>query len=281
MKIDAHQHFWKYDPAEYPWIQPDWPIRRDFLPEHLAPELRKVGFDASIAVQARQTWEETRWLLELADQNEIIAGVVGWGDLRAPNFEQLLEPYASNPKLVGIRHVVQDEPDDDFMLGKDFLRGIGHLKKYNLAYDILIYPKQLPAAIQLVNKFPDQVFVLDHIAKPIIRENLLEPWRTQIREFASAQNVYCKLSGMVTEAKWQDWTTEDFQPYLETVFDCFGPQRLMIGSDWPVALNGAANYETAMRVVLDFVWRLSENEQHLITGQTALNAYFLKQTGTP
>lgn len=280
MKIDAHQHFWKYDPAEYPWIQADWPIKRDFLPEHLAPELRSIDFDKSIAVQARQTWEETGWLLDLAEKNSIIAGVVGWGDLRSPKFEESLQSFVRNKKLVGLRHVVQDEPDDNFMLGADFLRGLSLLRKYNLVYDILIYPRQLPAAIKLVRQFPDQVFVLDHIAKPQIREQVLEPWATQMQELASAQNVYCKLSGMVTEAKWQHWKPVDFRPYLDLVLERFGPARLMIGSDWPVALNGAKDYATTTNLVLDYISKLSVAEQSAICGQTASKAYSLATNGT-
>jgi L-fuconolactonase len=200
VRVDAHQHFWKYDERQYPWIQQDWPIRKSFLPPDLKPLLQREKFDCCVAVQARQTFEETIWLLELAKEHAFIAGVVGWINLLADSLKAV--PYQleriERDKLVGVRHVVQDEPNDEFMLRPDFLCGIGSLKNYDLAYDILIFPKQLPAAIELVRKFPDQRFVLDHIAKPLIRAGKMEPWRTQIAELAKSPNVFCKLSGMVT-----------------------------------------------------------------------------------
>jgi L-fuconolactonase len=241
VRIDAHQHFWEYDPAQYPWITDKLArIRRSFLPPDLEPELKAAGLDGCIAVQARQTLEENRFLLRLADQYPFIKGVVGWVDLRADDVEQQFEQFAAHPKSVGVRHVAQDEPDDRFLVGKEFLRGISKLKQFDLAYDILIFPKQLPAAIELANHFPEQRFVLDHIAKPIIREGLMEPWRTDFRELAKAPNVVCKISGMVTEAKWNSWKNEDFAPYLDVVAEAFGFQRLMFGSDWPVCLLSGA-----------------------------------------
>ncbi|MBI3878164.1 MAG: amidohydrolase family protein, partial [Verrucomicrobia bacterium] len=222
MKLDSHQHFWIYDAAQYPWMKPEWPIRRDFLPPDWQREAAKCGVDGSIAVQARQSLEESRWLLELADRHPIIKGVVGWVDLRADNVEEQLAELARHPKFVGVRHVVQDEPDDDFMLRPDFQRGIGRLKQFKLAYDILIFPKQLPAAIKLAAKFSEQRFVLDHIAKPLIRDGTLEPWAAQIRELTKSPNVWCKVSGMVTEAKWHAWKPADFRSYLDVVFEAFG-----------------------------------------------------------
>ncbi len=177
MLIDAHQHFWRYRPEEYPWIEPEWPIRRDFLPPHLAPALGECGLDGSVAVQARQSLEESRWLLQLADATPAIKGVVGWVDLCSPKVETQLAELAAHPKLVGVRHVVQDEPDDQFMLRKDFQRGLGKVRAFGLTYDILIFPRQLPAAIELVRAFPKQAFVLDHLAKPLIRDRLISPWR--------------------------------------------------------------------------------------------------------
>ncbi|HUS36348.1 MAG TPA: amidohydrolase family protein, partial [Verrucomicrobiae bacterium] len=195
-----------------------------------------VGLDGCIAVQARQSLEENRFLLGLADRYPFIKGVVGWVDLRADDVARHLEEFAAHPKFVGVRHVAQDEPDDRFLVGKEFLRGISKLKQFDLAYDILIFPKQLPAAIELANRFPDQRFVLDHIAKPNIREQVMEPWRTHIRELAKAKNVVCKISGMVTEANWDAWKEADFRPYLDVVTEAFGFERLMYGSDWPVCL---------------------------------------------
>lgn len=243
MRLDSHQHFWKYDPAQYPWMTDKLArLRRDFLPTDLAPLLSAAQLDGCIAVQARQTIEESRWLLQLADQHPIIKGVVGWVDLRADDVETDLTAFAAHPKFVGVRHVAQDEPDDQFLIRPDFLSGIAKLKQFDLAYDILIFPKQLPAAVQLVQKFPDQRFVLDHIAKPPIATGEIEPWRKLIYELAQSPNVLCKISGLVTEAKWDSWETDDFTPYLDIVTEAFGESRLMYGSDWPVSLL-AASYE--------------------------------------
>jgi L-fuconolactonase len=255
MRIDSHQHFWEYDPAQYPWITDRLGrIRRSFLPPNLEPELKAAGMNGCVAVQARQTIEETRWLLGLSDRHPIIKGVVGWVDVRADNVEEDLEQLAKHPKFVGVRHVAQDEPDERFLVGKDFLRGISKLKQFDLAYDILIFPKQLPAAIELANHFPEQRFVLDHIAKPLIQDRIMEPWRTQIRELAKAPNVMCKVSGMVTEARWDTWRAEDFDPYLDVIAETFGVERLMYGSDWPVCLL-AAPYEAVFDIVNAWVAR--------------------------
>ena len=217
MRIDSHQHFWIYAAPDYPWIQPGWPLRRDFLPSDLAPILDASGFDASIGVQARQTMEESRWLLELAEGNPRIAGVVGWVDLRSERVADDLSALAAHPKFVGVRHVVQDEPDDAFLLRPDFLRGIAGLSAFELTYDLLIYPRQLPAAIQLARMFPDQPFVLDHMAKPDVRKGELHPWLEGIRELASMPNVWCKVSGLVTEAAWRQWKPKDFDAFLNAV----------------------------------------------------------------
>ncbi len=237
MLLDSHQHFWNYTEPEYPWIPKGSPLQRDWLPQDLAPLLAQSGLDASIAVQARQTLGESRWLLNLADHYPLIKGVVGWVDLRSDRVEQQLAELSKHPKFVGVRHVVQEEPDDDFMLGPDFLRGIGRLKQFKLTYDILIYPKQVRAAIELVDRLPEQPFVLDHIAKPSIRNGTLSPWREQIRELAKSPRVFCKVSGMVTEADHERWKPSDFKPYLDVVFEAFGENRLMYGSDWPVCLR--------------------------------------------
>jgi L-fuconolactonase len=273
MRLDAHQHFWKYSPEDYGWINDNMAgLRRDFLPQDLQPLLAAEGFDGSIAVQARQSLEETRWLLELAAHNEIVKGVVGWVDLRSPGLPAQLDQFAQDPKLVGVRHVVQDEPDDDFMLRSDFRRGIARLREYDLAYDILIYPRQFPAAIQLVREFSDQRFVLDHIAKPLIAEGRMDSWDRDIKELAQSENVCCKLSGMVTEARWHDWKTEDFAPYLDVVMNTFGPARLMIGSDWPVCA-ASAPYSRTMALVRDYIGSLTPDEQHSILGQCCSGFY--------
>ena len=276
MRLDAHQHFWKYNPAEYDWINGEMAVlRRNFLPQDLAPLLASEGFDGSVAVQARQSLEETRWLLELSAHNQIIKGVVGWLDLRSPELPAQLHQFAQNPKLVGVRHIVQGEPDDEFMLRPEFRRGIASLRDFNLTYDILIYPRQLPAAIKLVREFPDQRFVLDHIAKPPIAEGRVTPWDRGIQELAQSTNVWCKLSGMVTEARWEAWKPVDFRPYLDVVLNTFGPARLMIGSDWPVC-TVSATYHRTMELVSSFICTLTSNEQESILGGNCANFYGLK-----
>lgn len=253
MHIDAHQHFWRYSPAEYGWIDETMAaIRRDFLPQDLSAALQKNDFEGSVAVQARQTLEETRWLLELAAGFPKIVGVVGWVDLCSPDVHAQLLSFAENPKLVGVRHIVQAEPDDRFLLRKDFLRGISLLEEFDLAYDILIYTRHLPVAAEFVEKFPQQRFVLDHMAKPPIKAEEIDMWESGIRLLAAFPNVFCKLSGLVTEADWQHWTPEQIRPYLDVAFDAFGNERLMIGSDWPVCLV-AGQYGRVMNVVKDYV----------------------------
>ena len=275
MRIDSHQHFWRYNSAQYGWMKPDWPIRRDFLPADLEPELHACALNGCVAVQARQTLEESRWLLALADSAPVIKGVVGWVDLQIDCVEEQLAEFAAHPKFVGVRHVVQDEPDDYFMLHPDFLRGISKLKQFELTYDILIFPKQLPAAIELVKSFPDQVFVLDHLAKPPIRDGALSPWQEQIRRLAQSANVWCKASGMVTEAKWQGWKPRDFAAYLDVIFEAFGPDRVMYGSDWPVCLL-AATYKQVFALVKEFVARLGPEVEAKFFGSNAARFYRLE-----
>lgn len=247
-------------------------LRRDFMPEDLKPLLDRLGFDGCIAVQVRQNLEETRWLLELADRHDFICGVVGWVDLCSPDLDAQLRRFAGRKKLVGVRHIVQDEPDDDFMLREDFRRGIARLAEAGLTYDVLIYPRQLPAAIKLVREFPDQPFVLDHIAKPAIAEGRLAPWEAGVRELAQSANLYCKLSGMVTEAQWRQWRPRDFRPYLDVVFDAFGPERLMIGSDWPVCTL-SASYESAMRLAIDYIAQFPAAVQDGVLGENCARFY--------
>jgi L-fuconolactonase len=272
MRLDAHQHFWSYDAAQYPWIPPGSPLHRDWLPADLAALQRPLGFDGAIAVQARQVVGESDWLLSLADKHVNVKGVVGWVDLRSDRVEADLARLVAHPKFVGVRHVVQEEPDDDFMLGKDFQRGISKLAAFGLTYDILIYPKQLPAAIRLAANFPAQPFVLDHIAKPPIKEGTIEPWKALLRELAKLPNVHCKVSGMLTEADHRHWQAGQFRPYLDTVFEAFGPARLMYGSDWPVCLF-AGSYEQAFRLVDDYARGLTEAERAGLFGDNASRFY--------
>jgi len=273
MRIDAHQHFWRYSAEEYDWIDDSMAsLRRDFVPLDLKPELDAAGFDACIAVQARQTLGETRWLLALADENPFIAGVIGWVDLRAESVREQLAELSENPRLVGVRHVVQAEPDDRFLLRPDFLRGIAALQEFDLTYDILIYPRHLPVAVEFVSRFPQQHFVLDHLAKPFIKAQTIEPWASNIRELARFPNVFCKVSGMVTEADWTSWKPEHFQPYLETALQAFAPDRLMIGSDWPVC-RVAGSYSKVMSLVIEFLDQHAPDAREKLLGGNAQRAY--------
>jgi L-fuconolactonase len=276
MYIDAHQHFWNYDPREYQWIDETMtPLRRDFLPADLQDELEREGFQGSVAVQARQSLQETRWLLELAAQSPFILGVVGWVELRSPQAGAHLKQLAQNPKLVGIRHIVQSEPDDRFLLQPDFLRGISLLAEFDLAYDILIYPKHLTVAAEFVRRFPEQRFVLDHLAKPEIKSGTINAWKKGIAELAGYPNVYCKLSGLVTEADWNRWKPGDMRPYLDVAFERFGPNRLLIGSDWPVCTL-AGSYARVMGLVKDYLSGHSEQEREAILGGNAKRFWRLK-----
>ncbi len=275
MKIDAHHHFWSYDPVEYGWIDETMKvIRRDFLPAHLRAEIARAGVDGVVSVQARQTLGETAWLLDFAMRNDFIKGVVGWVDLVSPHVGAELERFAANPKLKSVRHVVQGEPDENFILRVDFNRGIRELKKFSLVYDVLIFERHLPQTIQFVDAHPNQIFVLNHIAKPQIKAGLFEPWNKNIRELARRQNVYCKVSGMVTEADFATWTEAQLQPYFETVLAAFGPQRLMFGSDWPVCLV-ACGYARWQQMVSGWVAKLSPAEQARVLGGTAVEVYKL------
>jgi len=275
MKIDSHQHFWKYNPEEYAWIGNEMKVlKRDYMPEDLEPQLLRTGFNGTVAVQARQSLEETRWLLGLAAKYEFIKGVVGWVDLCSANLEDQLSELSSDIKLTGVRHVLQDEPDAFYMLRDDFLKGIRLLHQFNLTYDVLIFERQLPQTLELVRMFPDQVFVLNHIAKPEIKSQRITPWNENMFKLAQLKNVYCKLSGMVTEADWVNWKAEDFRPYVETVLEAFGTDRLMIGSDWPVCLL-AGNYDDILKIPAMFFSELSIHERDAILGLNAIKAYHL------
>ena len=275
MKIDAHHHFWHYNTRDYGWISDEMAVlRRDFLPADLKSEFERAGIDRVVSVQARQCVEETEWLLKLAAENEFIAGVVGWLPIASPEFPALLEKFAAKRKLRGIRHVVQDEPDDRFILGDAFNRGIDRLINTHLVYDILIFERHLPYAIEFVKRHSEeQVFVLDHIAKPKIAAGEMQPWADNLRKLAAFPNVFCKLSGLVTEADIHHWTPDQLRPYVETVIDAFGPGRVMFGSDWPVC-TCATTYSAWRNLVGGFISHLSVNEQTQIMGGTALKAYF-------
>jgi L-fuconolactonase len=274
--IDAHQHFWIYNPSEYDWIDDSMSaLRRNFLPADLKPELGNNDFRGSVAVQVRQTLEETRWLLELAEHSPSILGVVGWADLRSPDIRSQLKALARNPKLVGIRHIVQSESDDRFLLRRDFLRGISALEEFDLTYDILIYTKHLQVAAEFVEQFPRQRFVLDHLAKPPIRSGEIDSWSRGIRRLANFPNVFCKLSGLVTEADWQRWQPAHIAPFLDVAFESFGPDRLMIGSDWPVCLV-AAPYTQAVNVVKAYLMAQKPQWQDAVLGGNAQKFWRLR-----
>ncbi len=276
MQIDSHHHFWHYDPVEYGWIGPEMSVlKQDFLPAALAFEIERAGVDGVVSVQARQAVEETAWLLGMAAEHEFIRGVVGWVPLASPTLLSALEPLAQSPWLKAVRHVIQDEPDDAFILGSEFNRGIAELKQFGLVYDILIYAKHLANSIRFVDQHPDQSFVLDHIAKPTIRSaEFHATWARDLCEFARRENVTCKFSGVVTEVRDATWSTDSIRRYWDVALKAFGPTRLMFGSDWPVCLlrSGYAQWVSTVRELID---ELSQDEQHDIMGATACRVYSL------
>jgi L-fuconolactonase len=276
MHIDSHQHFWRYQAKRDRWITDEMSVlKRDFLPEDLIPLLRANDVDGCIAVQTDQSELETMFLLGLAAKFGEIRGVVGWVDLCASDLPERLRYFSQFEKLRGFRHIVQSEPDDSYMLRPDFLSGIGLLQRFNFSYDILIYPRQMPAAIKLVENFPQQRFVIDHIAKPPIRTGEISPWAQQMKTIAGNPNVYCKLSGLVTEADWRNWRNTDFKPYLDVVLDAFGPDRLMFGSDWPVCLT-AGTYQCVKELLANYSRDLPAVQQEKIFGLTAVSFYRLQ-----
>lgn len=260
---------------DYGWINDQMePLRRDFLPEDLKPLLDDAGIDGAIVVQARQTLAETEWLLQLADRNTWMMGVVGWAPIASPEFPDLLSQLTQKAKLKGLRHVIQDEPDDDFILDPAFNRGIRMLRDTGLVYDILIQARHLPQTLRFVDAHPDQHFVLDHCAKPSITSGGLEPWASRMRELAARPNVCCKVSGLVTEAYWHQWSPATLEPWWHVVLEAFGPSRLLFGSDWPVALL-ASDYHRWVRTVADWTAPLSLDERSAIWGGTARRVYSL------
>ena len=276
MKVDAHVHFWRYDRAQYDWIDDSMAtLRRDFLPAHLRPEMDRARVDACVAVQARQSIEETRWLLELADTHPFIAGIVGWVDLQADDVGAQIDQFCRHSKLVGLRHIVQSEADDRFLLKPAFCRGISLLGELDLAYDILIYPKHLAVAAEFVSRFKSQRFVIDHLAKPQLRSGEIREWEKGLRRLAEFRQVFCKLSGLVTEADWRQWTPAQLRPYLDVAFDCFGPQRLIVGSDWPVC-TVAADYARTMSIVGEYLADKPETDRDAVLGGNAQRFWRLK-----
>lgn len=277
MIIDTHHHFWNYNPVEYDWIDDEMAvIRKSFLPEQLWSTLASADVQGVVSVQARQSLEETEWLLQLASENDFIKGIVGWVPLADPTSGEILDKYSENQWLKGVRHVIQGEPDPEFILRKDFNLGISSLKKYNLVYDILITENQLPNTIRFVDQHPEQQFVLDHIAKPKIKINEIDNWRRNLTELARRENVSCKISGMVTEADYKTWTEEQLRPYFDTVLEAFGPSRLMFGSDWPVCLV-ATKYVDWLNLVKKAILGFSLMEREQILCENALTVYQLQK----
>lgn len=273
-RIDSHQHFWKFDPVRDSWIDETMQkIKKDFLPQDLLPLLTENNFAGCVAVQADQSEEQTNFLLDLSQKNDFIKGVVGWVDLLDKNVAERLEHFSKNEKLKGFRHVVQAEADD-FMFRKDFRNGISELKPFDYTYDILIFQNQLPAAIDLVNSFPDQAFILDHIAKPAIKSGDILSWKKNIKEIAQADNMLCKISGMVTEADWHTWSAEDLKPYLDVIFENFSTEKIVFGSDWPVC-NLAAAYGKVVKTIENYISELTATEQDQIWFQNAAAFYKL------
>lgn len=274
-KIDAHQHFWVFDPVRDSWIDGPMPeIQRNFLPDDLEPILKTNGFDGCVVVQSDQSEAENEFQLKNADKNSIIKGVVGWVDFCSSEVESRLEYYSGFEPMKGFRHILQGEPDASFMLQKSFMQGVSLLRKFGFTYDLLIYPKHLQKAKKLVETFPDQPFVIDHIAKPDIKNKNIDDWKKDISAIAKMGNVSCKVSGMVTEADWKNWKPEDFTPYLDVVFEVFGAKRILFGSDWPVC-NVAGGYEKMLSIVQNYTSTLTQNEQELFWGGNAASFYKL------
>jgi L-fuconolactonase len=275
MIIDTHHHFWHYREEEYGWIDDSMEVlKRDYLPADLEAEITGAAVTGTLVVQARQVIDETRWLLELAGRNPFIRGVIGWVDLRSPRLKEQLERFSGNRKLVGVRHVIQDEPDD-FMLQPAFLRGIRMLEDYQLVYDLLLFPRHLKLATALVSTFPRQRFVLDHMSKPAIRSGIMEPWRRDLEALSKQPNVWCKVSGLVTEADHQKWKFEDFIPYLEVVFNTFGTDRIMLGSDWPVC-RLAGEYREVMDIPAEYMVHMDEADIRKVYRENAIQCYRLE-----
>ena len=274
-RIDTHHHLWRHVAEQYPWMSERMTVlRRDYLLDDLVSVTRASSITGTIVVQARQCVEETVWLAEISEGTDLIRGVVGWAPLIDPGISTILENLASSPKVKAMRHVLHDEADDFYMLRSDFNRGVSYLKDLDLAYDLLIFERHLPQTIEFVDRHPNQRFVLDHIGKPLIRDKQVAPWRDRMYTLAARENVYCKLSGMVTEADWTTWTSEDLKVYWDLVLEAFGPSRIMFGSDWPV-LTVASTYERWVQTVEEAISNLTANEREWIFSRTAMQAYKL------
>jgi L-fucono-1,5-lactonase len=274
-RIDSHQHFWKFDPVRDSWITEEMKIiRRDFLPEDLELVLKQNDFDGCVSVQSDQSEEENHFHLQNAEKFEFIKGIVGWVDLRSENIEERLQYYSQFKKMKGFRHVLQGETQRDLMLQPTFMNGISLLRKYNFTYDILIYKDQLQYTPKFVSAFPDQPFIVDHLAKPDIKDREIKKWKTDIMRVAQFENVFCKISGMVTEADWNKWTKENFKPYLDVIVESFGIERILFGSDWPVCLV-AASYKEVIDIAGNYFSSFSKNEQEKLFGRNAIQFYKL------
>ncbi|WP_405295699.1 amidohydrolase family protein [Algibacter sp. Ld11] len=275
MIIDSHQHFWYYNSEKHSWIDDSMSvIRRDFMPSDLQKVYQENNIDGCVAVQADQTLIETEFLLDLAVKNSFIKGIVGWVDLRSDDIGAVLEEYGGYKEIKGFRHVVQGEADPNFLLRPQFLKGISGLEKHGFTYDILIFPHQLAAALEFVKAFPNQKFVIDHIAKPYIKDGFFDGWEVLIKEISKYENVYCKLSGMITEADFKTWTPTQIEPYMNVILNAFGCKRILFGSDWPVCLV-AGNYKQVKQLVTNFIADLSKDEQADIMGNNAIKFYNL------
>ncbi|MDG2014240.1 MAG: amidohydrolase family protein [Pirellulaceae bacterium] len=278
MIIDSHQHFWDRSDTRFDNAWQDGQglqkICRSFLPGDLQPCIQTAGVDATVFVQTQHNLEENRWALSLAKQHDFIAGIVGWVDLTSPACGDQLAEFRGQPKFVGIRHVVQDEPDEDFIIREDVFRGLAELERQKLPFDLLFYERHLKHAATVASHFPNLPLVINHLAKPNIKQGSFEEWKKQLQAAAEHENVFCKLSGMVTEADWQDWRVEQLRPYAETAIECFGPERLMYGSDWPVC-NLAADYSEVFAAARQLIASLSQHEQAMILGETARRFYQL------
>jgi L-fuconolactonase len=275
LRIDAHQHFWKFDPVRDSWITDDMKdIQRDFLPADLLNEINAQKIDGTIAVQAAESETETRFLLELAEENNFIKGVVGWIDLKNELLDSQLQEWKKFPKLKGFRAITQGKPDDLYFKNKSFQKGIRHLTEHRFTYDLLVYQEQLPAAIQFTERFPDQAFILDHIGKPAIIAGEIKKWKENIRVLSQHPRTFCKLSGLVTEANWKKWRYEDLSPYLEIAGEYFGTDRLCFGSDWPVCLL-AGSYSKITEILTRFLKQLDQVDRDKIWGANAANFYQL------
>ncbi|MCE7070838.1 amidohydrolase family protein [Dyadobacter sp. CY327] len=276
MKIDSHLHFWHYHPVKDAWITDEMSvIKNDFLPADLLPLLEQQGITGGVAVQADQSEKETHFLMDLAAEYDFIKGVVGWVDFRAKNIEERLEYFSQFDILKGFRHIVQAEPDDDFLLRPDFLKGIAALSRHNFTYDVLIHPRHIPYAVDFVKRFPNQRFLVDHLAKPCIKDRLSDEWARELRAFAPVENVSCKMAGLVTEADWKNWKYDDFTKYIDITLEIFGTERVMFGSDWPVCLVGAS-YGEVCDIASKNTEQLSKSEQDKIWGENCRDFYSVK-----